>query len=104
MTTKATNIVSEREVDKKIEVAKNKELYPLKTLEKPAYFSSHFVSLKEYILRSDKSRIIDDFKRKFPSKPAINIYSDSEKVLISEIRIHSFRTVDSASILDSMTF
>lgn len=104
MTTEATNIVSERAVYKKIEVAKNKELYPVKTLKKPAYFSSHCVSLKEYILRSDKIRIIDEFNRKFPSKPAINIYSDSEKVLISEIGIHSFRTIDSVSILDSMTF
>lgn len=82
MTTKTPNILAEIAAYKKIEVAKNKGLYPVKLLEQSTFFNSPCVSLKEYILRPDKSGIIAEFKRKSPSKNAINLYADPEEVTI----------------------
>lgn len=82
MTLKTPNILTEIVVHKQKEVAKRKELYPTKLLEKSTFFESPCVSLKEYILRPDKSGIIAEFKRRSPSKPKINLYADPEKVTI----------------------
>ncbi len=83
MTTEAIpNILSEIVAHKQGEVAKKKELYPIKLLEQSTFFESPCVSLKEYILRPDKSGIIAEFKRKSPSRPSINLYADPEKVTI----------------------
>ncbi len=82
MTTKIPNILIEIVTHKRQEVEKDKELYPVKLLEKSTYFPSPCVSLKEYILRTDKSGIIAEFKRKSPSKSSINLYADPEEVTI----------------------
>jgi len=58
MTSEIPNILQEIVAHKKTEVAQRKELYPAKLLEKSTFFSSPCVSLKEYILREDKSGII----------------------------------------------
>jgi len=64
------------------EIAERKELFPTKLLEKSIYFDSPTVSLREYLLRPDKSGIIAEFKRKSPSKGFINKYALPEKVSV----------------------
>ncbi len=68
---------------KKKQVEHNQGLYPTKLLEQSIYFESPCISLKEYVLRSEKSGIIAEFKRRSPSKGGINLYASPEKVSIS---------------------
>jgi len=82
MSSLKSSILSEIVTHKRAEVAHQKELYPIKLLEQSTFFNSPTVSLKEYILREDKSGIIAEFKRKSPSKKAINLYADPEEVTI----------------------
>jgi indole-3-glycerol phosphate synthase len=67
---------------KKKEVQEKKDLYPAKLLEKSIYFNSPCVSFKKYLLRSDLSGIIAEFKKKSPSKGFINKYADVEKTTL----------------------
>lgn len=67
---------------KRQEVAKEKSLYPIKLLEQSIYFDGPCVSLSKYISREDKVGIIAEFKRKSPSKGAINLYASPEQVSI----------------------
>ena len=60
----------------------NKELFPIKLLEKSIYFNTTTVSLTKYLKREDKSGIIAEFKRSSPSKGDINLYADIENVSI----------------------
>lgn len=69
------NILDEIVAYKKTEVAKNQEMYPVKLLEQSVNFKATPVSLREYLLREDKSGIIAEFKRKSPSKGDINPYA-----------------------------
>ncbi len=50
-------------------------LYSIKSLEKSVYFSMPVISLREHLLREDKSGIIAEIKRKSPSKGVINATS-----------------------------
>lgn len=67
---------------KRTEVAKRKELYPIALLEQSIYYQTPVVSMKKYLTRPDKSGIIAEFKRKSPSKGAINAYAKVEQVSI----------------------
>ncbi len=67
---------------KQKEVTERKSLYPVKLLEQSIFFSSPAVSLKKYIQRKDKSGIIAEFKRKSPSKGAINPHVSVERTSI----------------------
>ncbi|MFN4122999.1 MAG: indole-3-glycerol phosphate synthase TrpC [Flavobacteriales bacterium] len=70
-------------IDQKIkEVEHRKSLYPIALLESSLHFTAPIVSLKEYILRPDKSGIIAEFKRKSPSKGLINPYANVERTTI----------------------
>ncbi|GLR19294.1 indole-3-glycerol phosphate synthase TrpC [Portibacter lacus] len=76
------SILKEIVEHKKKEVAKDKSLYPITLLEQSIHFDAPCVSLSEYILRPDKVGIIAEFKRKSPSKGAINLYASPEEVSI----------------------
>ncbi len=76
------NILDEIVAQKKQEVQLDKSLYPIKLLEQSIHFSAPCLSLKDYIKRKDKSGIIAEFKRKSPSKGAINLYASPEQVSI----------------------
>ena len=76
------NILNEIVAHKREEIAKRKELYPVKLLEKSIYNEAPCVSMRKYLERKDKSGIIAEFKRKSPSKGPINPYASVEKVTI----------------------
>ncbi|MEJ2005347.1 MAG: indole-3-glycerol phosphate synthase TrpC [Cyclobacteriaceae bacterium] len=64
------------------EVQERKSLYSTKLLEQSIYFESRTVSLKQYLLREDKSGIIAEIKRKSPSKGTLNKNVSVEKISI----------------------
>lgn len=76
------NILDEIIAHKREEVQENKELYPIKLLEKSPYFSAMPVSLKKYLSKKDLSGIIAEFKKKSPSKGIINEYADPAAVCL----------------------
>ncbi|MEM7299120.1 MAG: indole-3-glycerol phosphate synthase TrpC, partial [Bacteroidota bacterium] len=76
------NILEEIVANKRKEVNAQKELYPIKLLEKSTYFEGQPVSLKKYIRREDKSGIIAEIKRKSPSKGLINKHVSVERTSI----------------------
>lgn len=67
---------------KKLFVLEQKELYPIKLLEKSLNYETPSVSLKQYILRTDKTGIIAEIKKQSPSKGIINKYCDIQKTSI----------------------
>jgi indole-3-glycerol phosphate synthase len=76
------NILDQILLHKAKEVTERKELYPVKLLEKSIYFNTSCVSLHKYLLRSDKSGIIAEIKRKSPSKGIINPHVSIERTSI----------------------
>ena len=71
---------------KKKEVENNRELFPVKLLEKSIYFESPTVSLKDYLKREDRLGIIAEFKRQSPSKGTINQSASVEEVTIGYMK------------------
>lgn len=76
------NILQKIISHKEKEVARRKELFPVKLLEESIYFPTRTVSLKKYLLRKDKHGIIAEIKRKSPSKGIINDHVSIEKISI----------------------
>ena len=76
------NILDKIIAHKKLEVAEKSSLVPVKLLEQSVYFDSSVVSMKKYIKHEDKTGIIAEFKRKSPSKGAINTNASVETVSI----------------------
>jgi indole-3-glycerol phosphate synthase len=57
-------------------VNEQKELVPIKLLERSIYYSHKTISLKNYVLRKDKHGIIAEIKKKSPSKGILNLHLD----------------------------
>jgi len=85
---------------KEKEVSERKGLYPVKLLEQSIYFATPAVSLKRYIVRSDKSGIIAEIKRKSPSKGDINPHVSVERTSIGYMQAGA----SALSILTDDTF
>lgn len=94
------NILDKIVAQKRKEIVEKKELYPTPLLEKSTFFNSQTVSLSQYVKREDKSGIIAEFKRKSPSKPAINLYANAEEVTIGYMQAGA----SALSVLTDTTF
>lgn len=69
-------------LEKRKFVSEQKELFPIKLLEKSIFYNSKTVSLKEYILRKDKHGIIAEIKKSSPSEGVLNAHVDIVKTSI----------------------
>ncbi len=69
------NILDDIVANKRREVKENRELYPVKLLEKSIYFNARPVSLAKYLKRKELCGVIAEFKRKSPSRGIINEYA-----------------------------
>jgi len=67
---------------KRKEIDEKRELIPVKLLERSIYFETPVVSLREYILRDNKSGIIAEIKRRSPSKGVLNSNVSVERTSI----------------------
>lgn len=68
---------------KEEEVARSREITPIKRLEKSIHFDAPTVSLTEYLHRDDLVGIIAEIKRKSPSKGIINPHISVEELSIA---------------------
>ena len=66
------NILDKIIANKRVEVQERKERFPLKTLEKSAFFTAPVFSLRAFVRHRDKTGVIAEFKRRSPSKGVIN--------------------------------
>lgn len=76
------DILEEITLNKEKEVAGRKAIYPVRLLEQALYFDSPTVSLCKYLQRRDLVGIIAEFKRRSPSKGALNEHADVERTSI----------------------
>jgi indole-3-glycerol phosphate synthase len=74
------NILDEILEHKRREVAERREITPVSSLEKGAYFSRGTVSLSRELRRVDKVGIIAEIKRKSPSKGVLNAHISVEEL------------------------
>jgi indole-3-glycerol phosphate synthase len=80
------NILEEIIAYKYKEVEKRKEVQTIKQLEQRELFGRPTLSLKEFLLKPDKSGIIAEFKRKSPSKGIINDSADVTSVTTGYVK------------------
>ena len=66
------NILEKIVLEKRKQVEVDKRQVPVELLEKSIYYNRECASLKEYIVRDDKSGIITEIKKKSPALGAIN--------------------------------
>ena len=74
---------------KQEEVKEKRVLKPIQLLEQSIHFNAPVLSMKKYLIRSDKSGIISEFKRKSPSKGNINPYAKVEEVTVGYMQAGS---------------
>ena len=66
------NILDKIVANKRLEVNKRKQEITINELELSAHFTRDIISLKEYLLKPERTGIIAEYKRKSPSKGVIN--------------------------------
>ena len=76
------NILQQILNDKKAYIDYRKTIVPTAMLKESIHFDAPTISLKEYLLRDDKSGVIAEFKRKSPSKSNINPYAEVDEISI----------------------
>ena len=74
------NILETIVARKKLEVENSKKNKSIAELEKGPFFKNETLSFKDYLLRTDKTGIIAEFKRKSPSRGIINDTSNVAEV------------------------
>lgn len=74
------NILQKIIAHKHIEVARNKQSFPIEKLEKSSFMETPTKSMKEHIINDTKSGIIAEIKRKSPSKGIINPNANIQKI------------------------
>ena len=79
------HVLDEIVAHKRKEVAAQKERVPVKALEQSPFFTTPSFSLRQFLLQSDKSGIIAEFKRRSPSKGDINPGASVEQVTMGYI-------------------
>lgn len=94
------NILEQIVQQKKEEVEKRKQLYPLELLTQSIYFNTPVVSLSKYLKREDRFGVIAEFKRKSPSAGIINNDVSVEKTSIGYMQSGA----SALSILTDQTF
>jgi len=94
------NILDKIIAHKQLELAKHKELYPVKLLEQSTYFQAQVVSLCAYLKRKDKIGIIAEIKRSSPSEGVINAYINVEQLSIGYMQAGA----SALSVLTDKTF
>jgi indole-3-glycerol phosphate synthase len=94
------NILDTIVAKKKIEVARDKRIRGITTLEKEVFFKKETKSFRDFMLRKDKTGIIAEFKRKSPSKGIINDTSTLEEVTADYVKYGA----STISILTDETF
>ncbi len=80
------NILETIVARKRIEVAERKMHTPVSVLEREKYFTVAPLSLRSFILDTDKTGIIAEYKRKSPSKGTINDQAAVEEVTAAYAR------------------
>lgn len=80
------NILDTIIAKKKIEVAERKQTKTIVDLSHSALFKSKTLSFKEFLLKSDKTGIIAEFKRRSPSKGIINDTSSVAEVTAAYVK------------------
>jgi indole-3-glycerol phosphate synthase len=80
------NILDQIVAHKRKETEERRALYPAALLERSPHFSAPCVSLRRYLLRSDLSGIIAEFKRKSPSAGEINPFVPVEQVSVGYMK------------------
>lgn len=94
------SILSDIVAVKQKEIEERRSLYPIKLLERSLYFDTPVVSLRKYILRSDRNGIIAEIKRRSPAAGTINAYVDVEQTSIGYMQAGA----SALSILTDTTF
>ncbi|MTI31949.1 indole-3-glycerol phosphate synthase TrpC [Xanthovirga aplysinae] len=94
------NILDQIIAHKYKEVEKNRELAPVAFLEKSIHFNAPTLSLSDFVQDEKKSGIIAEFKRKSPSRSAINLKADAEEVS----RGYSLGGASAISVLTDQNF
>ncbi len=67
------NVLEKIVSNKRMEIARSKERFPIKKLEESPFFQRQPISMKNYLLKKEKSGIIAEIKRKSPSRGDINL-------------------------------
>jgi indole-3-glycerol phosphate synthase len=76
------NILEKIVLEKRKQVREEKLLYPVELLRRSIYFETECVSLRKYLLRTDKNGIIAEIKKQSPALGPINPHIKVEKLSI----------------------